>query len=214
MKVIDLTGQRFERLTVVERIGSRSGNSLWLCRCDCGNLTKVVSPNLKNGSVKSCGCFRRQNLHKITHGMRKSPEYAAWLGMKARCYNPNNPSYANYGGRGIAVCEKWKNSFEAFFADMGKKPEKGFSIERIDVNKGYYPENCKWIPVAEQAGNRRNNKWFMAVSPVGEKHYTKNRAKFARDNGLNKGEIWRVLTGKASHHKGWTFSYLDVSAHE
>lgn len=159
-KLIDLTGKKFGRLTVVSRLendGRR--NSRWHCICDCGTSRTVRGDSLKSGRTLSCGCLNKERASAThrTHGMRGSKTYCVWQHMKGRCYNPKNPRFAYYGGRGITVCGRWKNSFENFYADMGDKPE-GLTIERIDNNRGYYPKNCKWATQKEQTRNQRSNR--------------------------------------------------------
>lgn len=150
----DLSGQVFNRLTAVEPVAKRkNGMVMWRCRCECGNESTVQSGQLRNGDIKSCGCLRRENARKGTHGMTKSPLYFTWKGMWARCTNPKAKDYKHYGGRGITVCERWKD-FEAFVEDVGPRP-KGKTLDRKRVNEGYSKDNCRWATPKEQARNRR-----------------------------------------------------------
>ena len=131
---------------------------MWLCRCDCGKQSNVQALNLRSGGSKSCGCSRDDNRHlpAAKHNMCKTKEYAAWRAALNRCNNPNVESYPRYGGRGIAVCNRW-DSFENFFEDMGKAPSKDHSLGRIDNEGNYEPTNCEWQTIVEQGSNKSNN---------------------------------------------------------
>lgn len=126
--------------------------------CDCGNTIETVGYYLVQGDTKSCGCLQRETVLKLntTHGKSKTclKEYRAWKAMKARCLNPNNPSYLIYGGRGIKVCKRWINSFENFYKDMGSAPDLKRSLDRKNSNGNYTPKNCRWATVREQTSNR------------------------------------------------------------
>ena len=154
-KLVDITGNKYGKLTVIKRLQNiKGGIALWECRCDCGNSTVVRGGNLKSGAVKSCGCLRR--ISRPTHNMSHSKIYQVWNGIKNRCYNSNIKDYKNYGGRGITMCDEWKNSFTNFYEwAIASGYSEGLTIERINNNEGYNPKNCTWIPKEAQVNNRR-----------------------------------------------------------
>lgn len=154
---------KFNKLEAIRDTGKRnkSGNSIWLFKCDCGNKKEIVLTQVKNGYTKSCGCLQKSIVTKhgefSGRGKKTTATYRTWEAMKSRCLNPNNKDYKNYGGRGIKICERWKNSFENFLSDKGKRP-KGMTIDRINNDGDYIPENTKWSTRKEQQNNQRYNK--------------------------------------------------------
>lgn len=149
----DLVGQTFGRLTVV----AYEKRSRWKCLCECGNFHTAVGYDLKRGITQSCGCYGidQRRAATQTHGKSNTPEYRTWANMIQRCTNEKSRMYYRYGGRGITVCERWRK-FENFLADMGRKPSPMHTIDRIDSDGDYDPDNCRWLPKAEQSSNRSN----------------------------------------------------------
>lgn len=191
----DLTGLKFNRLIVIKfhgRLPRRSKPTetlpYWECLCDCGQTSLVEEYKLKKGKTQSCGCLRKERATLATtkHGSHKTSEYFSWNSMIQRCTNPNNSKYDYYGKLGIKVCERWSNSFENFLEDMGKKPDKEYSIDRICGNGDYEPSNCRWADKSTQSYNRdiqsnnksgikgvcqdsRSGKWVAQLSFKGKK---------------------------------------------
>ncbi len=189
MRIIDLSGLRFGRLTVLERSGSFRNRPAWRCLCDCGQHTVVRGNSLRYGLTKSCGCLgdesrsSKENKHR-THGMTDTPEYRAWRHIIYRCTKPSSKYYIHYGARGISVCSRWMfgaantDAFECFFADMGPRPSPRHSIDRIDNDGNYEPENCRWTTQDIQANNRRNTT-LITINGA-----TKPLATWAREYGI------------------------------
>lgn len=162
MKLIDLTGQRFGRLVVIEK-APRDGthSTKWVCKCDCGNIAIVRGEYMKNGTTKSCGCYNEdvRSMKHYIHGLTQHPIWRTYHHILSRCYNERVPKYNLYGGRGIVMCDEWKNDFMSFYNWSilnGWKP--GLSIDRIDNDGNYCPENCRWADDLTQQNNRGNNK--------------------------------------------------------
>ena len=165
--ITNLSGTQFGRLTVIRFNGiTKSNIYMWQCVCECGNKKTVSSSNLKRGYTRSCGCIRVENAKRTalincdttTHGMTGTTEYRTWQAMKKRCINPKDKYYSIYGGRGIKVCDRWLESFENFFEDMGEKPTPSHTLDRFPNKNGNYElTNCRWATQKEQQNNRTNN---------------------------------------------------------
>ncbi len=152
-------GDKFGKLTFLEMAGrdEKSRQWKWLMKCDCGNTKVVMGCNVRHGKTTSCGCHQKARTSETmkTHGKSGSMIHSIWKGMRQRCYNEKNPNYENYGGRGIEMCPSWKESFESFYKDMGDPPSEFHSLDRIDNDLGYYPDNVRWATDQTQILNRR-----------------------------------------------------------
>lgn len=206
-KYIDLTGQRFGRLVVIkmhEHTYGKYGKITWLCKCDCGNTKVINGECLRDGGTRSCGCLHdelivaRNTKHGCTITGQKDRLYTVWASMKNRCNNPNSDFYYRYGGRGIKVCEEWKNDYAAFkewaYAN-GYDENADFmqcTIDRIDLDKGYSPENCRWTDIVSQANLRSNSHWITY------KGKTQTLAQWARELGVG----YSMLSIRLK--KGWS----------
>ncbi len=197
-KYIDLTGQKFGYLTVLQKTGERThGKSkaiIWKCVCDCGQICYVSTNKLKSGHTKSCGCYAKKiasDTHRI-HGDRQTRLYNIWVRMKQRCENPYDAAYRDYGGRGISVCKDWSNyiGFRNWAVSHGYSDS--LTIDRVNNDGNYCPENCRWATRKEQSRNRRNNRYITAN---GEKHLMED---WAQITGIDKRTIHQRLK------RGWS----------
>jgi len=193
MAKIDLTGQKFGKLTAIKPVGTnKSGNTLWKCKCDCGNSSVVINSNLTRGNSKSCGCTNSERLIKrnTKHNLCYTPIYNVWSSMKERCRNKNCKEYVHYGGRGIKICDEWMD-FNNFYNGMIGTYKKGLSLDRINVNGNYEPSNCRWVTQLRQCNNKRNN-LYLTIDGV-----TATLADICRSYNVGYQKVWKRLK------RGW-----------
>ena len=191
----DLTNKKFNRLTVLERAENQNNKIMWKCRCDCGNIVNVFSSNLLCNRTKSCGCLKDEKLiqRSTKHNQRHTKLYEIWKSMKQRCLNPNNRGYKNYGGRGITICDEWIHDFQSFY-EWSKKNgyNSNLSIDRIDNNGNYCPENCRWTDRHTQCNNTRVNHY------INYNNETKTLADWVKTTKLSYSCVFTRLK------KGWS----------
>lgn len=187
-----MIGQKFGKLTVLEELHERTkhGRIVYKCKCDCGNICNVIGSCLRNGNTKSCGCLKDGH---PTHNKSNTKLYKIYNSMLDRCCNKNNKRYIDYGGRGIDVCQEWKHDFEAFYNwAINNNYKEGLSIDRIDNDRNYSPDNCKWSTLKQQANNRRSNVYLTYNNK------TQTIAQWAEELNIN------YYTIKQRHHLGYT----------
>jgi len=213
----DLSGNIYNRITVNNFAYMKGGCSYWDCTCSCGTVKTIRGSSLTCGNTESCGCITKElngkDNNQETHGMLKTSEYSVWTNMKTRCNNKNNDAYSRYGGRGITVCDGWNKDFMNFYMDMGDRPE-GLTLERINNDKGYSKDNCKWATAKEQANNRRTENLCIGVKGEGNnksvmsdlqimmarvaKLYTRiSGNKLAKKYGIGSSSMSKILQGKS-----------------
>lgn len=196
---MDLTGKRFGRWTVLEfAFHDKNYARYWLCKCDCGTIKEVKQQSLTSGRSTSCGCYHKEDAARIIgersrkHGDFGTKLYGVWAAMKRRCYNPNTKFYHDYGGRGITVCDEWQEYIPFKEWALANGYEEGLTIDRIDVNENYCPENCRWITQREQCYNTRKTRF---VEYKGEKYTLKEISEIT---GL------KIRTIRGRYERGWT----------
>jgi hypothetical protein len=192
MKFIDLTGQKINRLLILERVKSKDGkNTFWKCQCNCGNIIVTTTTKIRSGHTKSCGCYTTDLM--TTHGLSYTRLHGIWNNLKQRCFNPNSPNFKYYGGRGITVCDEWKNDFKSFYDwAMSNGYEEHLTLDRIHSNGNYEPFNCRWTTMKEQSNNVRTN---HIIEFNGEKH---TLAEWSEIRGISKKTLWNRID------RGWT----------
>lgn len=205
-RLIDLTGRKFGKLTVIKRSGStKNKQARWECLCECGNRKVVTGYDMTSGRIKSCGCESVKNRFTKTHGFTKERIYSIWAGIKNRCYNDKKGEYFLYGGRGIFMCESWRNDFMSFYEwSMENGYKDNLTIDRIDNNKGYFPDNCRWVAVSEQNNNKRNIKRYLingemlTIPEISKKYGINKDTLYSRVRKYKKGDsrIFKEIIGK------------------
>lgn len=189
-------GDKVDRNTILQFVGHNKWESrLYLCKCECGEFTLKSAAQLRSGKSRSCGCLSAEisSVGNRVHGQRKESEYKCWVSMKQRCLNPKNRSFKDYGSRGIVICKRWM-TFANFFRDMGRRPDRSFTLERNDNALGYNPKNCRWATKRDQSLNRRSS---VIITAFGE---TKHLVDWTRDPRL----ACRPATFEKRIYAGWS----------
>lgn len=209
-----LVGRKFGRLIVLEfsrsvvmdfKCGRRT-YPLWKCLCDCGNTVEVKSENLNNGHTRSCGCMKDLlGQRSVKHGMTETVEFKIWTGILTRCLNPNSRAFDRYGGNGVTVCDRWREDFSAFLADMGLRPSTQHSIDRIDNSGNYEPSNCRWATRKEQANNKTAN---VVLTFNGK---TMTAAQWSECSGISRQAIYQRIKAGWTHARTLTTPQRRVS---
>lgn len=190
----DLSGNVYDKLTVLSYSHSNKYNqSMWLCKCDCGNTTVARSHSLTSGRLHSCGCYNVESHTK--HNASETKEYYTWNRLKDRCLNTNNKDYVNYGGRGITIDQSWIDSFECFLQDVGKAPSEYYSLDRINNNKGYTKDNVRWATSTIQNNNKRNTKVITYMNK------TKTLSEWAKELNVPRHRLYQRI-----YKYGWSIS--------
>lgn len=185
MKALDLTGRKYARMTGVKRVDNAPGykQARWLFRCDCGTEKVLFGYSVVHGTVQSCGCINREKPPHLQHGMTGTRTFQSWAAMRARCLNPRNRAWADYGGRGITIAPEW-DKFEAFYRDMGPRPD-GMTLDRFpDKDGNYEPGNCRWATDKQQVGNRRTTTYYE------HEGITRSLQEWAECAGLSYKTVW------------------------
>lgn len=196
-KAKDITNRRFGRLVALGPVGKNKKGVVWLCQCDCGNMVTPLTNHLTSGNTKSCGCLQKEiaTRRSTTHGMTKHPIHQVWTSIIQRCTNPNDKSFANYGGRGISICDEWRSDFQIFHDYVSRLPhfmEKGYSLDRVDNSLGYSPGNLRFATRVEQNRNTRHNRMLTFNGK------TQCVGAWAEELGVN----FVTLHGRL--HRGWS----------
>ena len=182
----DLSGQVFGRTVAIAPVAVVRGTTIWMCVCYCGKIFTRAANDMKRPQRHSCGCLGAN----VSHGLLYSREHTTWQNIIQRCTNPNQANDPRYGGRGITVCEAWRNSFYSFYSDMGDKPA-GASIDRIDNNGNYTPENCRWASPSEQANNRRAYRHYKNANLIAHNGLEMTISEWSTHLGIRKGTLYR-----------------------